>query len=215
MNEPFRVHHGIAAPLYRINIDTDAIIPSREMKRVSREGLGEGLFANWRYTDPATRQPNPDFVLNQAPWQQATVLLAGTNFGCGSSREHAVWALKDFGFRAIIAPSFGSIFQGNCIRNGIVPVILDDNAVATLARSEQENPGRPITVDLENLFVIDSEGNQHPFNLGEDARKMLLEGLDPIALTLTQDDLIGAFLDQDRQKRPWVYLESCSASSAE
>lgn len=206
MNEPFRRHQGIAAPLYRINVDTDAIIPSREMKRVSREGLGEGLFANWRYADPAARRPNPDFVLNRQPWQQATILLAGANFGCGSSREHAVWALKDFGFRAIIAPSFGSIFHGNCIRNGIVPVTLDDDIVGELARAEQDEPGRRITVDLEALRVIDPDGKQHPFSLGEDARKMLLEGLDPIALTLTNEAVIDEFLERDRDKRPWVYL---------
>ena len=206
MNEPFRCHQGIAAPLYRINVDTDAVIPSREMKRVSREGLGDGLFANWRYADPATRQPNPDFVLNRKPWQQATILLAGVNFGCGSSREHAVWALKDFGFRAIIAPSFGSIFHGNCVRNGVVPVTLADDTVAALAQAEQNDPGRLITVDLENLCVIDSDGNQHPFGIGEDARTMLLEGLDPIAMTLTKDALIEEFLERDRRERPWVYL---------
>ena len=206
MNEPFRRHQGIAAPLYRINVDTDAIIPSREMKRVSREGLGAGLFANWRYADPAARRPNPDFVLNRQPWQQATILLAGANFGCGSSREHAVWALKDFGFRAIIAPSFGSIFHGNCIRNGIVPVTLEDDIVAALAQAAQDEPGRRITVDLEALRVIDPDGKQHSFSLGEDARKMLLEGLDPIALTLTYEVVIDEFLERDRDKRPWVYL---------
>ena len=113
--EKFQVHQGVAAPLLRINIDTDAIIPSREMKRVSKHGLGDGLFAAWRYTLPGGREPNPDFILNQSPFDQASILLAGTNFGCGSSREHAVWALVEYGIRAIIAPSFGSIFYNNCM----------------------------------------------------------------------------------------------------
>ncbi len=203
--EPFVRHTGIAAPLLRINIDTDAIIPSREMKRVSKEGLGEGLFANWRYRDVASRAEEPGFVLNRAPWRQASILLAGANFGCGSSREHAVWALKDFGFLAIVAPSFGSIFHGNCVRNGIVPVELDESQVAVLAAAEEAKPGRPLTIDLENCQLVDADGSSHAFRIAEQARHLLLEGLDPIAATLAEDQHIQNFLERDRRERPWVY----------
>ena len=203
--EPFIRHTGIAAPLLRINVDTDAIIPSREMKRVSKEGLGEGLFANWRYRDVATREEEPGFVLNRAPWRAASILLAGANFGCGSSREHAVWALKDFGFRAVVAPSFGSIFHGNCVRNGIVPVELDEPRVAALAAAEEANPGRPLTIDLENGQLVDADGASHAFRIDQQARHLLLEGLDPIAATLAEDSHIQRFLERDRRERPWVY----------
>lgn len=203
--EPFIRHSGIAAPLLRINIDTDAIIPSREMKRVSKEGLGDGLFANWRYSDVATREEAPDFVLNRTPWREASILLAGANFGCGSSREHAVWALKDFGFRAVVAPGFGSIFQGNCVRNGIVPVELEEARVVALAAAEEANPGRPISIDLESCRLTDSDGNSHEFRIAEQWRHLLMEGLDPIAANLAEDEHIQHFLTRDRQSRPWVY----------
>lgn len=203
--EPFIRHSGIAAPLMRINVDTDAIIPSREMKRVSKEGLGEGLFANWRYRDVATREEDPDFVLNRPPWRAASILLGGANFGCGSSREHAVWALKDFGFRAVVAPSFGSIFQGNCVRNGIVPVELAETLIATLVAAEEASPGRPMTIDLEACRLIDADGAAHHFRIAEQSRYLLMEGLDPIAATLAEDDRIQAFLARDRGERPWVY----------
>ncbi len=203
--EPFTQHRGIAAPLLRINVDTDAIIPSREMKRVSKEGLSEGLFANWRYRDPRARTENPDFVLNQPPWRQASILLSGANFGCGSSREHAVWALKEFGFRALIAPSFGSIFEGNCVRNGILPVVLDEAVIGRLAAAEEANPGRVLHIDLESCRLTDAEGAMHAFDIAEQSRYLLLNGLDPIAATLAEDQHIQRFLDRDRRERPWVY----------
>jgi len=203
--EPFIRHSGIAAPLMRINIDTDAIIPSREMKRVSKEGLGEGLFANWRYRDVATREEEPGFVLNRPPWRQASILLAGANFGCGSSREHAVWALKDFGFRAVVAPSFGSIFQSNCVRNGIVPVELGESRVVALAAAEEANPGRSVTIDLQSCRLTDADGCSHAFRIADQSRQLLLEGLDPIAATLAEDQHIQRFLERDRRQRPWVY----------
>ncbi len=205
MMEPLIRHSGIAAPLMRINIDTDAIIPSREMKRVSKEGLGEGLFANWRYRDVADREENPEFVLNREPFRHASILLSGINFGCGSSREHAVWALRDFGFRVVIAPSFGSIFQGNCVRNGLLPVVLDESVVEKLAEARDHEPGLELTVDLEGCVVIEADGCRWPFDIDVDARQMLLEGLDPIARTLQHDEAIRAFIKSDRIRRPWIH----------
>lgn len=206
--EKFTTLTAIAAPLLRINVDTDAIIPSREMKRVSKDGLAEGLFAGWRYESPGSRVENPSFILNREPWRHARILLSGANFGCGSSREHAVWALHEWGIRAIIAPSFGSIFQGNCIRNGIVPVSLDAPAIEALAAQVEADPGRKLlTVDLQQSVVIAPDGKRHSFALPEADRDMLLEGLDAIAVTLKRDGDILAFRDQDKVRRPWIYLQ--------
>jgi 3-isopropylmalate/(R)-2-methylmalate dehydratase small subunit len=205
--QPLRRHVGIAVPLLRNNIDTDAIIPSREMKRVSRHGLGEGLFAAWRYTLPGSREEEPSFILNQPAYRDASILLAGANFGCGSSREHAVWALHEYGFRVIIAPSFGAIFQNNCVRNGILPIELDETTIATLAASTTDDPGsRPLTVDLEAGEVTDADGQRVPFAINPGHRRMLLEGLDAIGLTLERAADIDAFETADRQRRPWIYL---------
>jgi 3-isopropylmalate/(R)-2-methylmalate dehydratase small subunit len=205
--EKFTTLTAIAAPLLRINVDTDAIIPSREMKRVSKTGLAEGLFAGWRYAAPGSRVENPEFVLNQAPYRKARILLAGSNFGCGSSREHAVWALHEWGIRAIVAPSFGSIFQGNCVRNGIVPVTLGESAIETLAGWVQRDPvSNQVTVDLAGSLVLGDEQMRFPFSLAEADREMLLEGLDSIAVTLKRDAEILAFRERDRHSRPWVYL---------
>ena len=140
MNEKFEQHRGVAAPMVQANIDTDAIIPSREMKRVSKQGLGEGLFAGWRYSEVGGREPNPDFVLNRPEYRGCSILLAGPNFGCGSSREHAVWALKEFGIRAILAPSFGAIFANNCIRNGLLPLVIDEAVIAAIAPWVEADP---------------------------------------------------------------------------
>lgn len=204
--EPFVRHSGIAAPLLRINIDTDAIIPSREMKRVSKEGLGEGLFANWRYRDVAAREEDPEFVLNREPFRHATILLAGDNFGCGSSREHAVWALKDFGFRAVIAPGFGSIFYGNCVRNGILPVRLAEPDIDAIALHVDAEPSQQVSIDLPAQTVTDAAGADYPFDIGAGDKEMLLEGLDPIATTMKLDKEIRAFRERDRVERPWIYL---------
>jgi 3-isopropylmalate/(R)-2-methylmalate dehydratase small subunit len=213
--EPFVTHSGIAAPLLGINIDTDAIIPSREMKRVSKEGLGEGLFANWRYRDVAAREEEPDFVLNREPFRHATILLAGENFGCGSSREHAVWALKDFGFRAVIAPSFGSIFYGNCVRNGILPVRLPEPDIEAIALHVDAEPTQQVTIDLPGQTVTDAAGADYPFDIGEGDKEMLLEGLDPIAKTMQLDEKIRAFRERDRAERPWIYLQPSGATPGE
>ena len=202
---------AIAAPLLRINIDTDAIIPSREMKRVSKDGLSEGLFAGWRYREPGSREENPDFILNREPYRQARILLSGINFGCGSSREHAVWALREWGIRAIIAPSYGSIFQGNCVRNGILPVLLDNTLVEDLAEQVQSDPAqRQVTVDLTTCMVTAPDGRQHPFPIPDADREMLLEGLDAIAVTLKRDAEILAFRERDLINRPWIYLPRTS-----
>ncbi len=195
---------GVAAPLMRPNVDTDAIIPSREMKRVSREGLGEGLFANWRYADLATREEKPDFVLNQKRYRNAKILISAENFGCGSSREHAVWALADWGIGAVIAPSFGEIFQANCAQNGIVAVVLPADDVAALGAEAQERELR-LTVDLTTCEVQRLDEEPLPFSMKPREREMILKGLDPIALTLSEHhEAIEAFENSDRTARPWA-----------
>ena len=202
------VLEAIAAPIMRINIDTDVIIPSREMKRVSKEGLSEGMFANWRYTEPGGREENPDFILNQEPYRQAQILLSGDNFGCGSSREHAVWALAEWGIRAIITPKFGNIFYGNCVRNGILPVVLPNEVVENLAAQVEADPANnQVTVDLTNCTVTAPDATVHSFEIAPADQEMLLEGLDAIAVTMRRDDEILAFQGRDRLNRPWIYLE--------
>ncbi len=204
---PFTRHRGIAAPLLRINIDTDAIIPSREMKTVSKRGLSAGLFAGWRYLDAGSRTPDPSFVLNQDAHAGASILLGGANFGCGSSREHAVWALAEYGIRCIIAPSFGAIFANNCVRNGLLPLVLDDALVRQLAAQVVKNPQQAqLDIDLEHCQVLAPDGQAHSFSLAEGHRQMLLQGLDPIALTQQSQARIDQHLAQDRQARPWAYL---------
>jgi 3-isopropylmalate/(R)-2-methylmalate dehydratase small subunit len=205
--ERFTTLTAIAAPLLRINIDTDAIIPSREMKTVSKTGLADGLFAGWRYKAPGSREEDPEFVLNQAPYRHARILLSGLNFGCGSSREHAVWALQEWGVRAIIAPSFGGIFYGNCVRNGILPVVLDNATVEHIAGLVTLQPAKNlVTVNLESCIVTAPDGGSHAFSIAPPDREMLLEGLDGIALTMKRDDEILAFQGRDRLRRPWIYL---------
>ncbi|MCC7256827.1 MAG: 3-isopropylmalate dehydratase small subunit [Gammaproteobacteria bacterium] len=205
--EKFTTLTAVAAPLLRINVDTDAIIPSREMKKVAKTGLADGLFAGWRYLTPGSRDENPAFILNQAPYRRARILLSGANFGCGSSREHAVWALAEWGIRAIVAPGFGAIFQGNCVRNGILPVVLDDAVVEDLARQVSADPaGRLLTIDLHACRLTAPDGTAHSFEIAPADREMLLEGLDAIALTLKRDETILAFQARDRQRRPWIYL---------
>ncbi len=205
--DKFTVHTGVAAALLRSNVDTDAIIPSREMKTVGKTGLAGGLFAGWRYLDAATRTPNPEFVLNRPEQRGSSILLSGLNFGCGSSREHAVWALQEYGIRAVIAPSFGAIFAGNCVRNGILPVVLAEAQIAELAESVAADPQqRPLSVDLEECTVTDASGRTYAFELAASQREMLLKGLDPIALTLESAPLIEAFQARDRLARPWIYL---------
>ncbi len=192
---------GIAAPLLRANVDTDAIIPSREIKGVGKTGLAEGLFAGWRYLAPGSRVPAPDFVLNDPHFAHAPILLAGENFGCGSSREHAVWALHEYGVRAVIAPSFAPIFRGNCVTNGIIPVILDAAAILALTAT-----GMPLVIDLLAQTVASGD-IVAPFAIDAEAKAMLSQGLDAIDLTLHHQAAISAFLATDRAARPWIYLE--------
>lgn len=204
--EPITRFTGIVAPLMRDNVNTDAIIPSREMKSVSREGLADGLFADWRYTAVGGRVPVPGFVLNDPRFGGASILLAGSNFGCGSSREHAAWALAEFGFRAVIAESFNPIFRGNAVLNGIVPVILSRAWIESLGQRLLALPrGTAFSVDLEEMVVETPWDDRIPFTLDDSARTMLRDGLDMIDLTLRSRDAIQAFRDADRRVRPWVY----------
>lgn len=219
--DKFTIHQGVAAPMLQINIDTDAIIPSREMKLVSKQGLGEGLFAGWRYTLPNGREPNEDFVLNQAAYKNTSILLAGDNFGCGSSREHAVWALKEYGIKAIIAPGFGSIFYHNCIRNGILPVVLANDEVLALAKHVEKAPQiSQVNINLLECYVnaIDSgnhntegkvsdsmnESLRFSFSILPAQQAMLLEGLDGIALTLKSKSKIERFKQSYQRQYPWL-----------
>ena len=202
--EPFDRHLGIAAPLLDANIDTDAIIPSREMRQVSRKGLSAGLFADWRYTDVAERRPNPEFVLNRAAYADTTILLCGANFGCGSSREFAVWALAEYGIRVIVAPSFGAIFRKNCIANGLLPAVVPEFEVQALARwVEQDPPSRLLAVDLVTASIATPLGDT-PFVIGEADRARLLRGLDPVSYTLTFADAIGEFERKRFEAHPWA-----------
>lgn len=201
--EKFTRLTGVAAPLFRANVDTDAIIPSREMKKVSKEGLGEGMFADWRYSDVGARVENPDFVLNRPGFRQAPILLAGPNFGCGSSREHAVWALQDYGIRCVIAPSFGAIFQGNCVRNGILPLVLPEPSVAALARVDRP---QTLTIDLAAQSVRVPDGTELPFTIAPADKEMLLEGLDAIGVTLKRLPVIQDFECGYRARNPWLFF---------
>ncbi|MCY0879999.1 MAG: 3-isopropylmalate dehydratase small subunit [Firmicutes bacterium] len=184
-------HTGLVAPLNRSNVDTDQIIPKQFLKRIERTGFGQFLFFDWRFDDDG--RPRPDFILNQPPYNTATILLAGANFGCGSSREHAPWALADFGFRAIIAPSFADIFYNNCFENGLLPVILPEEAVSQLFQLAEEAP-LTLTVDLEAQTVRDAHGRfSSPFTVNPERRQKLLKGLDSIGETLLHEDAIRAY----------------------
>lgn len=194
---PFVTLTGMAAPLLADNVDTDTIIPSREMKSTGRTGLAEGLFSPWRYTEGRT--PNPEFVLNQPDFAAAPILISGANFGCGSSREHAVWALAEYGIKCVIAESYAPIFAANCIRNGVLPVVLVKQAIRALA-------GQVVTVDLAAQSVS-ANGQSWSFPIEEESKAMLLEGLDAIDLTLKSLSDIDRWTLTDRDARPWVYLE--------
>lgn len=201
MAEPFETLTSLPMPLLRDNVDTDQIIPSREMKSTGKTGLAEGLFAGWRYLAAGGRDPDPAFVMNDPRYAESAIILSGRNFGCGSSREHAVWALAEAGFRVIVAESFAPIFAGNCVRNGIVPVALQADAIASLAEG-----GTPVTVDLPRLQVLSDDGRAWPFSIDDESAAMLREGLDAIDLTLKHADDISAWQTRDRSARPWVYL---------
>jgi 3-isopropylmalate/(R)-2-methylmalate dehydratase small subunit len=188
---PFRIHTGLAAPLDRPNIDTDQIIPKQFLKRIERTGFGEFLFYDWRYASNDIL--NPSFALNDERYRGTTILLAGRNFGCGSSREHAPWALLDYGFRAIVAPSFADIFANNCLKNGILPVALDEVEVAELLRRAQTLENYRLTIDLERCLVTDAQGFSASFEIDDFRRHCLMEGLDDIGLTLQHEPQISAY----------------------
>lgn len=187
----FSAHTGLVAPLNRANVDTDQIIPKQFLKRIERTGFGEFLFYDWRYL--ADGVLNPDFVLNFPRYQEASILVTEKNFGCGSSREHAPWALEDFGFRALIAPSFADIFANNCLKNGLLPVRLLEGEVAELMRRSEGFEPYELTVDLENRIVVDEHGFLASFLIDDFARHCLMEGLDDIGLTLRHEAEIAAF----------------------
>jgi 3-isopropylmalate/(R)-2-methylmalate dehydratase small subunit len=189
--QPFRTHKGRVAPLHRANVDTDQIIPKQFLKRIERTGFGEFLFFDWRRGSDG--KPDPSFSLNDTRYAGASVLVVGKNFGCGSSREHAVWALEDFGFRVLIAPSFADIFANNCVKNGVLTVVLNEDEVGEIARRAGELPHYEITVDLEQRRVHDALGFSAAFQIDEFTRHCLLEGLDDIGLTLQHESDIAAY----------------------
>jgi 3-isopropylmalate/(R)-2-methylmalate dehydratase small subunit len=208
----FIVHDGLVAPLDRANVDTDAIIPKQFLKSIQRSGFGPNLFDEWRYLDHGepgmdnTKRPlNPDFVLNQARYQGASILLARKNFGCGSSREHAPWALDQYGFRAVIAPSFADIFFNNCFKNGLLPIVLPEQQIDRLFDEVKAFPGFRLIIDLEKQVITTANGSQtYPFEVGEFRKYCLLNGLDDIGLTLRQADKIRAFEERHLFDQPWL-----------
>lgn len=197
---PFTTLTSIVAHVPRDNVDTDAIIPSREMKSTGKTGLKDGLFAPWRYLEADTRTPDPAFVLNQSEFSGAQILASGANFGCGSSREHAVWALAEYGIRCVIAESFAPIFRNNCVRNGVLPIEWPQSCISEIA-------GKEVTVDLASQSVRMAPERDRLFHIDEEAKTMLLEGLDAIDLTLKHQEAISNWHNADRAARPWVYLE--------
>jgi 3-isopropylmalate/(R)-2-methylmalate dehydratase small subunit len=208
----FTVHQGVVAPMDRANIDTDMIIPKQFLKSIKRSGFGPNLFDELRYLDEGQpdadnsgRPLNPDFVLNQPRYAGASVLLARENFGCGSSREHAPWALEDFGFRAIIAPSYADIFYNNSFKNGLLPIVLDEETVDRLFKETEANEGYQLTVDLENQKVVTPSGEEIAFEVDDFRRHCLLNGLDDIGLTLQDADEIRAYEEKRRASSPWLF----------
>ena len=208
---PFRIHTGMVAPMDRENVDTDAIIPKQFLKSIKKSGFGPNLFDEWRYLDhgepgqdPSTRRPNPDFVLNQSRYKGASVLLARKNFGCGSSREHAPWALEQFGFRALIAPSFADIFFNNCFKNGLLPIQLPEAEVAKLFDEVAAFVGYALTIDLERQLVVKPDGATLPFDVQPFRKYCLLGGYDDIGLTLRHADKIRVFEAERLLAKPWL-----------
>jgi 3-isopropylmalate/(R)-2-methylmalate dehydratase small subunit len=209
--QKFTVHKGLVAPMDRENVDTDAIIPKQFLKSIRKTGFGPNLFDEWRYLDagypgqdPTSRKPNPDFVLNQSRYQGASILLARKNFGCGSSREHAPWAIDQFGFRAVIAPSYADIFFNNCFKNGLLPIVLPENVVAQLFDEVAAFPGFQLTIDLERQVVVRPQGEEIPFDVQAFRKYCLLNGLDDIGLTLRHADKIKAYEAERLATKPWL-----------
>jgi 3-isopropylmalate/(R)-2-methylmalate dehydratase small subunit len=207
----FNILKGIVAPMDRENVDTDAIIPKQFLKSIRKTGFGPNLFDEWRYLDKGEpgeditqRKPNPDFVLNQPRYVGASILLARKNFGCGSSREHAPWAIEQYGFRALIAPSYADIFFNNCFKNGILPIVLPEAQVSQLFDEVAAFPGYELTIDLERQVIVKAQGEEIPFDVQAFRKYCLLNGLDDIGLTLRHKDKIAAFESERLAKKPWL-----------
>ena len=198
-------HTGLVVPLDAANVDTDAIIPKQFLQKVTRTGFGAHLFNDWRFLDEKGQQPNPDFVLNFPQYQGASILLARENFGCGSSREHAPWALDEYGFRAVIAPSFADIFYNNSFKNGLLPIVLPEAVVDALFAATFAQAGYALTIDLQRQLVIDGEGGEHAFEVDAFRKHCLLHGLDDIGLTLADRDAITAFEARHKAAQPWLF----------
>ncbi len=210
--QAFMQLNGLVAPLDRANVDTDAIIPKQFLKSIKRSGFGPNAFDEWRYLDHgepgmdnSKRKINPDFVLNQPRYQGASVLLTRENFGCGSSREHAPWALEDFGFRVVIAPSYADIFFNNCFKNGMLPIVLSTEIVEGLFNQVAANEGYKLSIDLSAQTVTTPSGEVHPFEVDAFRKHCLLNGLDDIGLTMQQQDKIKAFEAKHKQAQPWLF----------
>jgi 3-isopropylmalate/(R)-2-methylmalate dehydratase small subunit len=209
--KPFTIHRGLVAPLDRANVDTDAIIPKQFLKSIARSGFGPNLFDEWRYLDkgepgqdPATRKPNPDFVLNQPRYRGASILLARENFGCGSSREHAPWAIEQYGLRSLIAPSYADIFFNNCFKNGLLPIVLPALDVARLFDEVAAFAGYTLTIDLPRQVIVKPDGSELSFDVQPFRKQCLLNGWDDIGLTLRHADKIRAFEAERLAKQPWL-----------
>lgn len=205
---PFITHTGIVAPLDRANVDTDAIIPKQFLKSIKKTGFGPHLFDEWRYLDHGEpgmdltqRKKNPEFVLNQTPYEKASILIARENFGCGSSREHAPWAIEDYGFRAILAPSFADIFFSNCFKNGLLPIVLSNETIDLLFKSIYANKGYTVTIDLENQFIVLPSNEKISFQVDAFRKHCLMHGLDDIGLTMQHSESIKAFEQDYYQKK--------------
>ena len=204
--DPFTLHTGKVTPLDRVDVDTDQIIPKQFLKRVERTGYGEFLFYDWCSGENGS--PDPDFVLNRPEYEGGSVLVAGRNFGCGSSREHAPWALDEYGFRTVIAPSFADIFYNNSFKNGLLPIILADEDLDELFAQCEATEGYQLTVDLEAQVVTRPDGKQYPFEVDAFRKHCLLNGLDDIGLTLQDAEAISAFESGHRQRQPWLFREA-------
>ena len=209
--QKFTVHKGLAAPMDRENVDTDAIIPKQFLKSIKKTGFGVNLFDEWRYLDagypgqdPTTRKPNPDFVLNQPRYAGASILVTRKNFGCGSSREHAPWALDQYGFRAILAPSYADIFFNNSFKNGMLPIVLSEAQISQLFDEMYAFPGYSLTVDLERQVIVKPSGEEIAFEVNAFRKYRLLNGFDDIGLTLRQADKIKAFEAERLAAKPWL-----------
>jgi 3-isopropylmalate/(R)-2-methylmalate dehydratase small subunit len=209
--DKFTIHKGLVAPMDRENVDTDAIIPKQFLKSIKRSGFGPNLFDEWRYLDhgepgqdPASRKPNPDFVLNQPRYAGASVLIARQNFGCGSSREHAPWALQQYGFRAILAPSFADIFFNNCFKNGLLPIVVPESAINQLFDEVKAFPGYQLIVDLPRQVVVKPDGAEIGFDIEPFRKECLIGGLDEIGLTLQHSDKIRAYEAARIAAKPWL-----------